>query len=187
MKKTMFALLAAAGCLGFAGTAMATDSPVAYVGSDAGGSAYGNAFSSENLNANGGVRGSYEVTSFASQNVKDYNNNPCVGYNDLMSIADGRGSKLNSCDSAGTVTASSGNFSGKIGADSGMVSGFTGGESLATVANIGTTTTVASAQHQSTATMATSGAGSTGMAVNSGFAVSHYSDLGNGSAITAAY
>lgn len=193
MKKSLFVMFAAASCIGFTGNAMAADTPVAYLGSSAGGSAYGSSFSSENARANGGVTGGYDVVSFATQNMNESNSrnskdNNEISVNDLMSIANGNGCHSQSAGcTAGTWTASSGLFSGKIGDDSGVVSGAIGGESLASVARVGTDMSVATAEHQSAASIATSGAGTTGMAINTGHAVSQYSDLGNGSAITAAF
>jgi hypothetical protein len=186
MKKSLLVMLAATSFMGFAGHAMAADSPVAYLGSTAGGSAYGSAFSSENAKAEAGASGGYESSSFASQNAGKHND--YYGMPSIMSIGEGRGcmNDVQGC-SAGTVTTTAGMFKGRIGDDSGVVSGYTGGESLASVAKVGADMTVATAEHQSAASMATSGAGTTGIAVNEGYAVSHYSDLANGSAITAAY
>jgi hypothetical protein len=184
MKRNTIATIAAAAIIAFSGNASAADSPVAYLGSTAGGSAYGSAFSSENANAFGAVEGGYTVASIATQNagrnfdLMDFNDNRRG--NDYC-IPSGAG-----C-SAGTATASYGAFGGQIGKDGGVVSGYTGGESLASVAKIGADMDIASAEHHSIATMATSGAGTKGQAVNTGFAVSQYSNNSNGSAYTAAH
>lgn len=194
MKKTAIIMLAAAG-IGISGIASAADSPVVYLGSSAGGSAYGTSYSAENAKADGGIAGNYSVTSFATQNSasmfggkdnRDKDDAP--GYENLLSLAKGNGCQSHDSGcSAGTWTASSGLFAGSIGNDGGNIIGAIGGESLASVAKIGTDMSVANAEHQSAASIATSGAGTTGIAVNGGHAVSRYSDLGNGSGIVAAF
>lgn len=189
MKKSTLAALAAISSFAIAGPAMAEDSPVAYLGTTAGGSAYGSAFSSEHADAVGFTSGAYSVQSVASQNVavkqnddkksdrKGDNDNHTIKLTDFI----GKCTDLGECASQ-TASLSAGSFSGTIGPDGGLASGYTGGESIAQISKLGTDVTIATAEHHALSSMATSGAGSYGTANNSGFAVSKYNSDSNGTA-----